>query len=158
MEPSLSTVLESLRSSRTSVLKDITSDDFMPLDLSIGNLELEGLDITKAEVCETYINELLKKAGKSVAVGGYLERRNLYGSAERFQAGAVRNIHLGVDFWTGAGTEVVAPLNGKIHSFANNSDFGNYGPTVILEHFEKGIRFFTLYGHLSLESFQLWAE
>ncbi|MEL6304031.1 MAG: peptidoglycan DD-metalloendopeptidase family protein [Bacteroidota bacterium] len=158
MEEPLSSVLEKLYPSGTHVLKHVTSDDFMPLDLSTNNPELVGLDITQAEVCETYISTLLKKTGKTVAVGGYLEKRNLYGNSERFQSEAVRNIHLGVDFWTKAGTAVVAPIKGKIHSFANNSDFGNYGPTVILEHVAAGITFYTLYGHLSLESFQLWIE
>ncbi|MEO1547090.1 MAG: peptidoglycan DD-metalloendopeptidase family protein [Bacteroidota bacterium] len=158
MKESLSIVLWQLYPKGTHVLKDVSSNDFMPLDLSTNNPGLEGLDITQADVCERYINRLLEASGKKVAVGGYLEKRSLYGSSERFQNEAIRNIHLGVDFWTEAGTPVVAPIAGKIHSFANNSDFGNYGPTVILEHLEAGITFYTLYGHLSLESFTLWSE
>jgi murein DD-endopeptidase MepM/ murein hydrolase activator NlpD len=61
-----------------------------------------------------------------------------------------RYIHLGVDIWMPAGTAVFAPLDAKVHSFADNIGYGNYGPTIILEHNPASeIRFYTLYGHLS---------
>ncbi|MCB0000625.1 MAG: aminotransferase class III-fold pyridoxal phosphate-dependent enzyme, partial [Anaerolineales bacterium] len=41
----------------------------------------------------------------------------------------------------------------QIHSVANNANFHDYGPTIILEHQPpNGPRFYTLYGHLSIES------
>ena len=49
-------------------------------------------------------------------------------------------------------TKVLAVLDGEIHSFRNNNNYGNYGPTVILKHKIKGQLFYTLYGHLSLSS------
>lgn len=55
-----------------------------------------------------------------------------------------RSIHPGIDLFTGKGTEILAPLNGKIHSFQDNNNFGDYGSTIILEHLEKGIKFYTL--------------
>ena len=55
-----------------------------------------------------------------------------------------------------AGTEVCAPLDGVVHSFANNAAPFDYGPCIVLEHRVEDdlgeLRFFTLYGHLSLES------
>ncbi|MEX0287859.1 MAG: peptidoglycan DD-metalloendopeptidase family protein, partial [Flavobacteriaceae bacterium] len=89
-----------------------------------------------------------------VAFGGYLERRNLYDSYENFEEDGTdpRNIHLGIDFWTRAGTEVRTPLDGKVHSFRNNNTRGDYGPTIILEHHVFNRPFYTLYGHLSLSS------
>jgi murein DD-endopeptidase MepM/ murein hydrolase activator NlpD len=36
-----------------------------------------------------------------------------------------------------------------VHSLADNDNFGDYGPTVILEHDLEGIPFYTLYGHLA---------
>jgi murein DD-endopeptidase MepM/ murein hydrolase activator NlpD len=56
---------------------------------------------------------------------------------------------LGVDIWTQAGTTIFAPMPGKIHSFADNQGFGNYGPTIILEHLLNDLTFYTLYGHLA---------
>ncbi|MNX43456.1 hypothetical protein D3C86_739100 [compost metagenome] len=46
----------------------------------------------------------------------------------------------------------MAPLDGKVHSFKNNIGLGDYGPTIILEHEVENEKFYTLYGHLSLES------
>jgi len=43
-------------------------------------------------------------------------------------------------------------LDGKIHSFQNNTALGDYGLSIILEHHLQNHTFFTLYGHLSLES------
>ncbi len=40
-----------------------------------------------------------------------------------------------------------------MHSFQNNEGDRNYGPTIILEHkVSPELTFYTLYGHLSLES------
>ena len=60
--------------------------------------------------------------------------------------------------WSSAGTLVLAAFNGTIHSFKNNINLGDYGPTIILKHMLQGIEFYTLYGHLSkndLNSFKV---
>lgn len=130
----------------------IPIEEYCTVDLSIKNPELESMEISKADECQQYIATVLKRNGAQVAYGGYLEQRNLYGSSKRFKGEEPRNIHLGMDFWCVAGTEVLSPLDGRVHSFANNSDYGNYGPTIILEHQYSGFSFYTLYGHLSLDS------
>ena len=83
---------------------------------------------------EAYLHE--NKAG--VAFGGYNEVRKLYKRSELFAGGrdedSHRNIHLGLDLWAPAGTSVMAVLEGRVHSFRNNAAFGDYGPTIILEH------------------------
>lgn len=132
--------------------KEISITEYCPIDFSITNEELKGFNITNAEECQQYIDGVLKRQNAKVAYGGYLEQRNLYGTSARFQGEQPRNIHLGMDFWCASGTSVMAPLDGKVHSFANNSDDGNYGPTIILEHQNPVSTFYTLYGHLSLES------
>jgi 4-aminobutyrate aminotransferase-like enzyme len=55
-----------------------------------------------------------------------------------------------------AGSPVFAPLDGVIHSFANNAAPLDYGPAIIVEHDadEGRITFFTLYGHLSEDSLE----
>nr|WP_299069705.1 peptidoglycan DD-metalloendopeptidase family protein [uncultured Allomuricauda sp.] len=124
------------------------------IDLSSSNKDLERFDVTVPQSCQEYIDEVLSRHNAMVAFGGYLEHRSLYTKSERFIATGVRNIHLGMDFWCKAGTEVIAPLDGKVVCFKNNDDIGNYGPTIILEHELQEVTFYTLYGHLSLESIE----
>jgi len=131
----------------------IPKEAYCKIDLSDTNPDLSDKNITLPEVCERYIAAILKKNKGKVAYGGYLERRNLY-ETDRFSKGAKRNIHLGVDFWCAAGTKVMTPLEGTVHSFKNNADKGNYGPTIILEHTDADSTFYTLYGHLSLASLE----
>jgi murein DD-endopeptidase MepM/ murein hydrolase activator NlpD len=63
-----------------------------------------------------------------------------------------RRLHLGVDIWGPAGTKVMSPLDGVVHSFAFNNNDSDYGATLILTHNLEGASFHTLYGHLSLNS------
>jgi len=127
---------------------------FISLDLS--ERQSEFCNCIDAEAFETAVNDYLLKNQAHIAFGGYNEVRNLYSRSGLFKndSSEERNIHIGIDLWTNAGTSVLAALDGKIHSFENNIGLGNYGPTIILEHqFENEI-FYTLYGHLSLESLQ----
>ena len=144
-----------------SDLKDIKVIDstlsyyqYTPLDLSSSNLELNQLDISDAIEFETYIENFLAKNKASVAYGGYNEVRNLYKRSTVFNDSNTeeRNIHIGLDLWIKAGTLVLAALDGKVHSFQNNTNLGDYGPTIILEHQLENHIFYTLYGHLALES------
>lgn len=126
---------------------------YTPLNLSYSNEKLNNIDIVDYAVCQQYIDGELKNNNALIAYGGYLEKRPLYSDKPEFTAdGITRNIHLGMDFWTKAGTMVLAPIDGEIHSFQNNATFGDYGPTIVLQHKLKDITFYTLYGHLSLES------
>ncbi len=88
-------------------------------------------------------------------VGGYDEDRAIY-DGPVFTAGAgeePRTIHLGIDLFAAAGTAVYAPLAGRIHSFQDNANPKDYGPTIILEHtVTVDLTFYSLYGHLSQES------
>lgn len=133
----------------------ITRDQFCSLDLSVSNKNINSVDITNLKICQQYIDDILEKNAARVAYGGYLEKRNLYIDKSSFsEVEASRNIHLGIDFWTVAGTKVITPLNGKVHSFKNNRTIGDYGPTIILIHEIEGFIFHTLYGHLSLQSIE----
>lgn len=126
---------------------------YSTLDLSFSNEKLKNLDIVDHEVCQLYVDGVLKNNDALIAYGGYLEKRPLYSDKpEFFQNGIVRNIHLGMDFWAKAGTKVMTPIDGEVHSFKNNDTFGDYGPTIVLKHDLENVTFFTLYGHLSVES------
>ncbi len=127
---------------------------YCEIDLSTANKELRRIDLTQPSSCQAYIDSFLAQKGAEVAYGGYLEIRNLYGDKPAFSEGSVRNIHLGIDFWAKAGTRVMVPLDGVLHSFRNNDTPGDYGPTIVLEHQTASGTWYTLYGHLSLESLE----
>ncbi len=131
----------------------ITQLKYTPIDLSNSNRNIQGIDITNPGECEKYISMVLAKNDAHVAFGGYLEKRLLYTDKAGFnKTEEPRNIHLGLDFWSKERTAVLAPLDGRVHSFKNNNTHGDYGPTIVLEHTIDNLNFFTLYGHLSLDS------
>jgi len=132
----------------------ISYKNYVPFDLSAKHTDELNLDLTNAEKFEEFVENHLSAKKAKVAFGGYLERRNLYKRSETFNSENTdeRNIHIGLDLWIKAGTSVLSALDGKIHSFQNNISLGDYGPTIILEHEIDGVTFYTLYGHLSLES------
>jgi murein DD-endopeptidase MepM/ murein hydrolase activator NlpD len=133
----------------------IANNEYIPLDLSIHNTELKAVNVSSSDELERFIWNRMKTHKAKVAYGGYLEQRGIYQRSTYFNQEnpeTERNIHLGLDLWIAAGTPVYAPLNGTIHSFKNNSNYGDYGPTIILKHQINAIVFYTLYGHLSLAS------
>ncbi|MEO8253756.1 MAG: peptidoglycan DD-metalloendopeptidase family protein [Flavobacterium sp.] len=128
--------------------------DYFPLDLSVSNADLSKINLTDVTEFENYIYQKQQQYQSKIAFGGYLEKRNLYQRSTNFKNDETneRNIHIGFDLWSDAGTAIICPLDGEIHSFKNNIGVGDYGPTIILKHeFENNI-FYTLYGHLSFES------
>ena len=151
--------LSQLTSGFTQVLDvNLKEEDYIVIDLSENNIELGKVDVSSSRAFSNYIAEYLNSFGKKVAFGGYAEVRKLYRRSSLFTASededSNRNIHLGLDFWADAHTDVLAVLDGKIHSFNDNSNFGDYGPTIILEHRFKEKKFYSLYGHLSRASLE----
>lgn len=147
------TLLESIQN--VKVIDDsINSKDYIPLDLSTFNTELSKLDLGNAIEFENYIENYLVANQAHIAFGGYNEERNLYKRSTVFNDSETeeRNIHIGLDLWIKAGTPVLAALDGTVHSFNYNAGLGDYGPTIILKHQIEDHTFYTLYGHLSLES------
>ncbi|WP_206482262.1 peptidoglycan DD-metalloendopeptidase family protein [Nonlabens ponticola] len=132
-------------------------DTYFPIDLSVHNPYWDQHDVSDIETFEHYLEEKRKYHDKFVAHGGFKEQRALYRKSARFQDGAVRDIHMGIDLWAPAGTSVHALMDGMINSFANNDDAGNYGPTLILEHDFQGKKLYSLYGHLAVSDMQDWS-
>lgn len=151
-----STLLNSISSTPLSVLDaSIALEHYIPLDLSVSNIALQNVDVSSSSALESYINQHILIYKGKVAYGGYNECRNIYQRSQHFKAQNTtteRNIHLGMDLWLAAGSPVFSPLDGLVHSFKNNSNYGDYGPTLILKHIYHGLTFYTLYGHLSLDS------
>jgi murein DD-endopeptidase MepM/ murein hydrolase activator NlpD len=153
LSQSLTAVLSSMTDVPTSVVpSDLQDSSVLLLDLSPGNTELNQVNLTNTEAFNQYLFAKLARSGAKLAVGGYNEERAIYRRSNHFSGEEPRTIHLGVDLWTFAGTPVYAPLAGRVHSFKDNAGFGDYGPTIVLQHMVAGISFYTLYGHLSRNS------
>lgn len=119
------------------------------LDLSVHNPRFNSEIYQDIAKFSRFIQDSM--GSNRYGVGGYLEHRKMYESHENFATGQqdYRNIHLGIDIWAEAGTEVFAPMDGIIHSFQVNEGSGNYGPTILLAHQIRGENIYSLYGHLS---------
>lgn len=132
---------------------DFQKDPYLILDFSATNPDLATLDLTNTAAFNDYVFGKLRAAGASLGIGGYNEHRVIYRRSEHFQQETEpREIHLGIDLWAEAGTSVFAPLAGTVHSFQDNAHFGDYGPTLILEHDTPDGKLFSLYGHLTRTS------
>jgi len=132
----------------------ISYSEYVPLDLSISNEEILSSKLETAKDYEVFIQKHLDDNKGKIAFGGYQEIRNLYKRSTVFNAENTeeRNIHIGLDLWINESASVHAALEGRIHSFQNNTALGDYGPTIIVQHQLDGHFFHTLYGHLSEES------
>ena len=131
---------------------DLNAATVTRLDFSAANPTVVNADLRDTAAFNELVNNLLATAGATVGIGGYLENRVIYRRSAHFGPGAAeeaRSLHLGVDVWVPAGTPVLAPLPATVHSLADNDNFGDYGPTVILQHTLEATTFFSLYGHLS---------
>lgn len=130
-------------------------DKLLQLDFTESNQELHAELLQDTVAFTHYINNKLYAAGAVFGIGGYGEHRTIYSASRVFDApdgGEPRRLHLGIDIWGKPLTKVMAPLNGIVHSRGYNNDFGDYGATLILSHQLEGCTFYTLYGHLSLNS------
>jgi peptidoglycan LD-endopeptidase LytH len=130
----------------------------LALDLSDHNPRLQGFDPADTAAFSRWVDQERRRAGAVFAAGGYGENRGLYRLSRHFDGGGggagARTLHLGIDLWLEAGTAVHAVLPGVVHSTADNARFGDYGPTLILEHRVDGAVFHTLYGHLARRSLE----
>lgn len=132
------------------------------LDLSTG-AQLCGENIAGSDAAELgeRINQTMAEAATAFAFGRYAEPRELY-SNDNFVSGnseESRTIHMGIDLFCAAKTPIFAPLDATVKFVANNAQELDYGPMMILRHgAESGDEFFTLYGHLSMETLERVSE
>jgi murein DD-endopeptidase MepM/ murein hydrolase activator NlpD len=134
---------------------DPKADKLLLLDFTERNTELTPEILNNTDLYTGYINNKLAEGGARYGIGGYGEHRTIYSRSRVFDAAAgeePRRLHLGTDIWGAPYTRVMTPLDGIVHSFAFNNNFGDYGATIILTHQLEGYTFHTLYGHLSLNS------
>ncbi|MEE1654916.1 aminotransferase class III-fold pyridoxal phosphate-dependent enzyme [Microvirga sp. CF3062] len=96
--------------------------------------------------------DLVRKHGFTLGLGPWGERRIIY-TAPFFESvlaeGTRRNVHLGLDIFAPAGTEMFTPLAATVVAATINPEPQDYGGLILLEHEpEPGLRFWTLWGHL----------
>ncbi|MCE0493128.1 peptidoglycan DD-metalloendopeptidase family protein [Vibrio salinus] len=131
-------------------------EHWVPIDLSESNPNLNFDRTCEPDYLDNFVCSHFNESC-TVAIGGYREKRATYRNASHFSAlpaSEVRDRHLGIDLWVAAGTPVYAPLEGVVHSFAFNDLPFDYGPTIILKHTVDDNEFYSLYGHLSLDSLE----
>ncbi|MFK7806917.1 MAG: phosphotransferase, partial [Saprospiraceae bacterium] len=118
---------------------DFQNKKYTSLDLSVGSLSLgHNTNFDSNNAFTKTIKRILAEADAAIGIGGYLEARPVYTTdayAEKGNYGRRwRTIHLGIDVWTKADTPVHAPLDGIVHSFQDNDQDRDYGPTIVLQH------------------------
>jgi murein DD-endopeptidase MepM/ murein hydrolase activator NlpD len=129
------------------------TDRLYHFDFTSTNTELDSATISDTSSFSCWINNKLHTNNCLYGIGGYMEHRTLYARSPLFDAeDEPRRLHLGIDIWAKAGMRVYSPLPGIVHSFNDNNNFGDYGPTIILEHDLEGLKLYSLYGHLSRKS------
>lgn len=126
------------------------------LDLGVGSHVVSSdPELNAAAPLDARLAQLLRERGSMVGVGGYNEARLIYRWPVLSASEEPRTIHLGIDVTAPAGTPIHAPLDGEVYGFENANGFLDYGPVIVLRHVTTGaeeVPFYTLYGHLSLDS------
>lgn len=135
---------------------DPGSQRLVQMDFTASNTSLTAEIIADTSLFENYITAHLAKNYATYGIGGYGEHRTIYQRSELFDANDIteepRRLHLGTDIWGKEYTRVYTPLEGIIHSTGFHVQRGDYGAVIIVEHQISGMIFYTLYGHLTLDS------
>ncbi len=140
--------------------ENLRSDCPLVFDLSVGSaLSVDTGNGADTPAAADHLLRQLQTTGAPVGIGRYDEARLLYTTGQfkvrTDEKVEIRTVHLGVDLYKSTGSPVYAPMDGRVHSFNNNTAHLDYGPTIIIEHqTDEGQRFYTLYGHLSPDSLQ----
>ncbi|VVB74350.1 Peptidase family M23 [Candidatus Tiddalikarchaeum anstoanum] len=145
--------LEKNKSKIGSILPEkFRNAKFTLLNLSKTNNDISKIDFSKVKEFNDYVTKTVSNNNALFAVGKYNEDRVIYNSFKLFSGAERRTIHLGIDLFMPPNTDIYAPLDAEVHSFKDNNNPGDYGPTIILTHKINNVIFYTLYGHLSRES------
>jgi len=108
------------------------------------------------ELAAKRLEQFQQKHPNALLANGYLEQRSFYNTKnyERHNATGIeyRNIHLGTDFWVPAGTPLHCLYESTVVISEKNNYHKDYGGLLVLKHQIQDLAFYTLYGHLSLNS------
>ena len=141
----------------SELFPSIKNENIYPLDLSVSSKWIgHEQDFSNLDLFQFKIDQLQKQVPKKMIAGGYLEPRPIYTSAAYDKTGnngsESRSIHLGIDFWLPQQTPVHAMFDGEVVIAFNDAGDKAYGGLVVLKHHTKNFDFYTLYGHLSVQS------
>ena len=141
----------------SAIFPTVSFNDCYTIDLSVSSLWIgHQRNLQDLDLFEYKIKKLQTEHSDKLIAGGYLEPRILYDSEDYDHIGnngaESRTIHLGIDYWLPAKTSVHAFLDGEVVISHYCGEEKDYGGLIILKHQAEGFKFYTLYGHLSLES------
>jgi len=107
----------------------------------------------RPEEAEKAWREIADREAVTLGIGPWGEDRPVYTTeafVSRMATGKRRSLHLGLDLFLDAGANVRTPLDGKVIDLYATDLPLDYGHAVLLQHDpEDGVRFYTLWGHLS---------
>jgi murein DD-endopeptidase MepM/ murein hydrolase activator NlpD len=142
-----------MESSIGKVVDFEAGDRLHAFDFTAANTELTPEILADTQLFTNWIEDKLIKDQAKYGIGGYNEHRSIYSRSEHFNdLEEPRRLHLGTDIWGPAGTPVYSFSDATVHSFGVNENYGDYGATIVLQHYLNGDSFYVLYGHLSLSS------
>ncbi len=136
------------------VRPDVAKPEVAVFNFSASGPEAAQWASPDAAEAEARIAARIGSERAAFGIGLYGEDRGIY-QGEAYQTsveGARRSVHLGVDIFAPVHEPVSAPFAGKVAFIHDDAVPYGFGPTVLLEHeIDGGVRFWTLYGHLSRE-------
>lgn len=161
--PALQKLQDFLSNPKNQITKVVdfnpTTDQLLPLDFTANNKELTPEILADTDLFSLWVNNKLANATARYGIGGYNEHRTIYSRSEHFDTlQEPRRLHLGTDIWGPAETPIYNFYDATVHSFQFNDNFGDYGATIILKYEIEDLKFYALYGHLSLASLSGLAE
>jgi 4-aminobutyrate aminotransferase-like enzyme/Ser/Thr protein kinase RdoA (MazF antagonist) len=141
----------------SELFPSIQKNEVHPIDLSVSSKWIgHQEEFNDLDWFQFKMNQLQKTIPNKIIAGGYLEPRPLYTSTAYDRVGnsgkECRSIHLGIDYWLPVETAVHTLLEGEVIIAINDAGDKEYGGLVILKHQTEAFTFYTLYGHLSVES------
>ncbi|RXJ71777.1 peptidase M23 [Veronia nyctiphanis] len=142
-----------------SLLSSLDVSTVLPPEIQFGQALIVDLSRTRpmwqavgdGNPDEWVLNQM-RAIGATMSIGRYNEQRPIYENTEQFEGTPDRDLHIGLDLGVMPGTPLTTPVDATVFSLADHQHQGDYGPTVILRHQEKGLTFFTLYGHLAADT------
>ena len=127
--------------------RDMSRHRLTVLDLSVNGPTGDSLD-------PLFDDDALEH---TLPVGRYGEDRSVYQTNEFAVSGSPerRTIHVGIDLFAPAGDEVLAPLDGVVADFGNETVPLGFGGILVLRHeTDDGTPFWTVFGHLAPSSLE----
>lgn len=155
--PAVTGWLDRNRGSLSPVIDGGLSGRFARIDLSFETRMLgPSPDESRTTLLGQRIDAFLAEEGVAIGLGLWDEARTIYlggiFEGDGHPVAPTRTIHMGVDLFIPAGTEVFLPLDGVVESLGDNGPEKDYGPVVLFRHEPDDCPvFWTLWGHLDHE-------